>query len=200
MSGLPDASEPLKLADGSLVYPGGRRSVQSNARQYVEIPNNQEAQRLIVNTRRKLADLPDIPKTMNAIGVVLSYSLFGLDDTEIALATGLTDKQVGQIKMHDAYQSMLDSVTRSVLDAEATTVRDMFQQHSRTAAGVMVEALHNGARADRMAAARDLLDRAGHRPSDVVEHRHRMDGGLVIEIVKRDDSGSVPSITIDGDV
>jgi hypothetical protein len=37
-----------------------------------------------------------------------------------------------------------------------------------------------------MAAARDILDRSGHRPSDVVEHRHRMDGGLVIEIVRRD--------------
>jgi hypothetical protein len=37
-----------------------------------------------------------------------------------------------------------------------------------------------------MAAAKDVLDRSGHRPSDVVEHRHRMDGGLVIEIVKRD--------------
>ena len=49
----------------------------------------------------------------------------------------------------------------------------------------MVEALDAGSRTDRMSAARDILDRSGHRPADVVEHRHRVDGGLVIEYVKR---------------
>jgi hypothetical protein len=56
--------------------------------------------------------------------------------------------------------------------------------------------MEEGTRADRMAAARDILDRSGHRPSDVVEHRHRMDGGLVIEIVRRD-GAVVPTIEMD---
>jgi|SRR5262252_5036169 len=200
MGELPDANAPLRLHDGSIVYPGGKvAKLGVNPQQYVEIPNNREAQRIITSTRRKLSDLPEVPKTMNAVGVILSYSLFGLDDTEIAIATGLTERQVGQIKMHDAYQQMYDAVTRSVLDGETNTVRDIFQQHARSAAGVMVEALHNGARADRMAAARDMLDRAGHRPSDVVEHRHRMDGGLTIEIVRRDDANRLPTIEVNHD-
>jgi hypothetical protein len=48
-----------------------------------------------------------------------------------------------------------------------------------------------------MSAARDILDRSGHRPADVVEHRHRMDGGLVIEVVRRD-AVSVPTIDMGG--
>ena len=194
MTDLPEPNTPLRLADGRVIYPDGR---VEEANKFIEIPTAREAQQIIVNARRKLSDLPELPKTMNAIGVVLAYSLFGLEDTEIAIATGMSEDQVGRIKMHDAYTSMHDAVTRSILEAEATTVRDLFQQHSRAAAGVMIDAIRNGRRAERMVAAKDLLDRAGHRPSDVVEHRHRMDGGLVIEIVKRDASVEPPLIDME---
>jgi hypothetical protein len=194
MTDLPDPTTPLRLADGRLVYPGGR--IEEPER-FVEVPTNAEAQRIVVNARRKLSDLPELPKTMNAIGVVLSYTLFGLDDIEIAIATGFTEDQVGRIKLNDAYTSMHDTVTRSILAAETDTVRDLFQQHARDAAGVMIDAIKNGRRAERMVAAKDLLDRAGHRPSDVVEHRHRMDGGLVIEIVRRDTTPSSPLIDME---
>lgn len=195
---LPDPNEPLRLADGRLVYPGGRvASAGSDA--FVEVPTHTEAQRLVVQTRRKLSDLPELPKAMNAIGAVLSYTLFGLADDEIALATGMTEDQVGRIKVNDAYTQMHDAVTKSVLDAETGNVRDMFQQHARDAAQVMVGVLRDGPRSDRMAAARDILDRAGHRPSDVVEHRHRMDGGLVIEIVRRDTGNQLPTIEMEAE-
>ena len=191
MVNLASDSEPLKLADGRLIYPGGRiieevaRPQSVNGATLIEVPTNREAQQLIVNTRRKVADLPDIPRTMNAVSVVLSYTLFGLDDTDIAIAARISEPQIVKIKESDAYRSMHDNVVRSILDAEANVVRDIFQQHSRDAANVLVDSLHNGNRAERMVAAKDFLDRAGHRPSDIVEHRHRLDGGLTIEIVKR---------------
>ena len=61
----------------------------------------------------------------------------------------------------------------------------MLAKNARNAAATMVEALQAGNRSDRMAAARDILDRSGHRPADIIEHRHRVDGGLVIEYIKR---------------
>jgi hypothetical protein len=154
--------------------------------EYVEVPTHEEAQRIVTAARRKLSELPEVPRTMNAVSVVLSYSLFGLDDEEIAIATGMTIAQIGRIKVGDAYTQMHDAIVRTVLDSETSVVRELFTKNARNAAQVMVRAMEEGARADRMAAARDILDRSGHRPSDVVEHRHRMDGGLVIEIVKRD--------------
>lgn len=189
-----DARQPLRLADGSVVLPTGD-IVRPNM---VEIPTHREAQRIIAGTRRKLSDLPEVPKAMNAVSVVLSYTLFGLADEEIAIATGLTTDQIGRIKVSDPYGQMHETIVRTVLDSETDVVRDLLSKNATRAAGVMVDALDAGSRSDRMAAARDILDRSGHRPADVVEHRHRVDGGLVIEYVKR---GAVEAPVIDmGDV
>ena len=195
---LADDSEPLRLADGRMVYPGGRveqpRTIPPNL---IEVPTHKEAQQLVVNTRRKLADLPDVPRTMNAVSVVLSYTLFGLDEQEVALAINGTEAQVKRIKESAAYQDMHETVVRSILDAETDVIRDIFKQHSRRAANVLVESLHNGTRTEQMFAAKDFLDRAGHRPADIVEHRHQMDGGLTIEIVRKDENDKPPLIDIE---
>lgn len=182
---LPGHNEPLRLADGRMVYPDGRVGMVGEP-QLVEVPTHAEAQRIVTAARRKLSDLPEVPRTMNAVSVVLSYTLFGLDDEEIAIATGMTVDQIGRIKVSDPYTQMHEAIVRTVLDSETNVVRELFTKNARSAAQVVVRAMEEGTRADRMAAAKDILDRSGHRPSDVVEHRHRMDGGLVIEIVKRD--------------
>jgi len=196
-----DPGEPLRLADGTLVYPGGR-AVGSGARDetFVEIPTHQEAQRIITATRRKLSDLPEVPKTMNAVSVVLSYTLFGLDDEEIAIATNLSAAQVARIKMSDPYGQMHEAVVRTVLDSETDVVRELLAKNAKSAAAVMVDALQAASRSDRMAAARDILDRSGHRPSDVVEHRHRVDGGLVIEVIRRENTQGIPTIEMERDI
>jgi hypothetical protein len=184
---LPRGDAPLRLADGRLVYPDGKvTGGEETTERLVEVPTQEEAQRIVTAARRKLSELPEVPRTMNAVSVVLSYTLFGLDDEEIAIATGLSMDQVGRIKVGDAYTQMHEAVVRTILDSETSVVRDLFAKNARNAAQVVIRSLDEGTRADRMAAARDILDRSGHRPSDVVEHRHRMDGGLVIEIVRRD--------------
>jgi hypothetical protein len=123
----------------------------------------------------------------------MGYVLFGLDDESISEVTKLTVDQVDRIKKSDPYSQMYDAVVRSVMDAETDVVREFIAKNARTAATVMVDGLQAGNRADRMAAARDILDRSGHRPADVIEHRHSVDGGLVIEYVKRSED-KVPTI------
>jgi hypothetical protein len=197
---LPTPNAPLQLADGRMVYPGGDirdPRVVGDAPRMLDVPSHGEAQKLIMQVRRKVSDLPDVPRAMNTIGVVLTYTLYGLDDVEIGVATGLSIEQIGRIKVGDPYSQMYDAVVRAVLDTETAVVRDLFQKSARNAAQVVVRAMEEGTRADRVAAARDILDRAGHRPSDVVEHRHRMDGGLVIEIVRKDTSGTFPVVDME---
>jgi hypothetical protein len=123
----------------------------------------------------------------------MGYVMFGLEDEGIAEVTGLTLDQVQRIKCSDSYSQMYDTVVRSVMDAETDVVREFIAKNAKNAATVMVDALQAGNRADRMAAARDILDRSGHRPADVVEHRHSVDGGLVIEYVKRSEV-NIPTI------
>jgi len=200
---LPSATEPLRLQDGTLVYPGGhivdRPSPDATVAPaaFVEIPTHREAQRVITQTRRKLADLPELPKTMNAVGAILAYTLFGMDDEEIAIATKLTLEQVARLKMSDAYGQMHEAIVRTIVDSETDVVRDMLAKNARNAAATMVEALQAGNRSDRMAAARDILDRSGHRPADIIEHRHRVDGGLVIEYIRRGTEDVPPVIDME---
>ena len=53
---------------------------------------------------------------------------------------------------------------------------------------------------DKLNAAKDLLDRAGHRAVDVVEHRHSMEGQLTIKVIKEVKTpAKMPSITIDAE-
>jgi hypothetical protein len=195
---LASPSAPLKLADGRLVYPNGEIVDPSQAHnEFIEVPTNREATQLVVSARRKLADLPDVPRTMNTISVVLSYSLFGLSDEEIALATGLTELQVGTVKMNDAYTQMRDTVVGSIIASESDDVRQLFQTNSRMAVNTMLSVLHRSkSEANKISVARDILDRAGHRPADVVEHRHRLDGGLTIEIITRDNK-TMPTIDLE---
>jgi len=190
---------PLELADGRIVYPGGRVVRRSDIESTFGIPPSVDSTPLVVTKKRKISDLLEEPKMMNAISVVMAYSLFGLDDTDIAEMTHLDEVQIVKLRKSDAYMSMYESVVASIIEAEAAHVRGLFQKHARTAAGVLVDTLHNGTRPERLVVARDMLDRAGHRPSDVVEHRHKMEGGLTIEIVRKNDAKQTPTIDMEID-
>jgi len=148
-------------------------------------------------TTRKLNELPEPPRTMNAVAAVIAYKLFGLSDTDIAEAFGISVDRVEKAVGSASYVEFRDALVRNVLDAEGGGIRDLFQQHARPAMMAMVEALNDGSRADRITAAKDILDRAGHRPTDVVEHRHRMDGGLTIEVIRRDATPQIPTIDME---
>lgn len=201
MSVLARTGQPLKLADGRLVYPNGDivdPEEEALRDKLISIPTNREAQQLVTAARRKLADLPDVPKTMNTVSVILSYSLFGLSDTEIALATGFTEDQIGTIKMNDAYEQMHRMVVENIIEADTDNIRELISRQSKTAVQQLVTTLTTSPSEDnRIAVAKDLLDRAGHRPADVVEHRHKMDGGLTIEIIHKDKTNVMPVIDLE---
>lgn len=195
-SSLPETTEPLQLADGSVVMPDGKVVRPGKQEKTVEIPSHTEARNIVVATRRRLIDLPALPQQLNAISVVLTYSLFGLDEVDIAQATGLSVDQIARIKMHEAYGKMQEEVCEAVLTSDAASIRSVIAAHSRSAVQRIVDIARDGDDNTALSAAKDLLDRAGHRPVDIVEHRVKMEGGLTIEVRKRDDTDRTPVIDI----
>lgn len=190
----------LKLLDGTEIdtstgCPVGAVNLPARPVQFIEVPTNSEAVQQVIATRRRLSDLPDVPRHMNTVSVVLAYKLFGLDDTDIAMATGLTVAQIGNLVMSDAYGKMYDTVLDSVRQSDTETVRGLMSAASVRAARSLVS-FTNDPGALGLAAVKDVLDRAGHRPADIVDHRHSMDGRLVIEYVRKDHSSSAPLIDI----
>jgi hypothetical protein len=195
VNNLPTGAEPLVLADGTKIDPisGG---VVKDEEVLVRVPNNIEIKREIVASRMRIADLPVPPAQMNTLSVILSYSLQGISDNDISNVLSLPIDTVSNIKESDAYKDLQKVIVSKIVESDASDVRNMFVTNSMSAANVMVgvmEDAENGP-VTRMTAAKDVLDRAGQRPVDIVEHRHKMEGGLTIEYVEK--KSDIPTIDI----
>lgn len=191
---LADATAPLVLADGRKIDPATGQVIRE--RKTIEVPRAADAQRQVVSVRRTLAELPIPPKNMPAIAVVMSYTLWGLSEENIALAMELTLDQVRRIKMSEAYNSFHNTVVQTLNETQATEVRSLISKQATNAVGKIVELMESEREDIALSASKDLLDRAGHRPADVVEHRHSVEGALQIEIIRKTDGGELPTIDV----
>lgn len=188
----------ITLADGTVIDMQTGTPRGEGMPGHVIVPTHDEAVKEVTRVRRRLADLPDVPEKMNIIGAVCSYYLFGLDDWEIAHAVGCTERQIGNIKMTAAFTDMVDAMRQNIVDGQAEDVRSLLARHAQTAATTMINELASPNGQNRIVAAKDVLDRAGHRPNDVVEHRHRIEGGLTIEYVSKKDD-ELPVINLNAE-
>lgn len=197
--GLAKADEPLVLADGTKIDPSTGAVIKEDPAEpkKIEVPTNRKAQDLVVSTRRSLVDLPEPPKTMNGIAVVLAYTLMGLSDDEIGVAVGASIQAIKQIKRTDAFKSSLENLIEGALEADEGSVRTIFHQHAASAAGKVVELMTSENEQLALRASQDVLDRSGNRPVDVVQHRHSMEGELRIRYIS---SGDAPQLDLGDDI
>lgn len=196
---LPDPGEPMVLHDGSQLMPDGRviKPGKATSVSFTPVPVRHEAQQIVARTRRRLADLPAVPKATNAVAVVLTYTLLGLNDEDIAIAMSLTIPQVANIRATEAYREVQRSVVTAIQEHDTDDIRSVIAQKSRTAVEKIGALMENAEdEAVQFRAAQDMLDRAGHRPADVVEHRHAVMGGLVIEVVDKTANAHIPEIEV----
>ena len=190
---LVQGTEPLVLADGTKINPVDGHVVTDEI--LVEVPNTEEIKREIVASRKRISDLPVPPSQMNTISVIISYSLFGITDEDISNTLLIPLKQLQEIKASDAYSGLQQQLLKNIIESDMSDVRGLFVQKSRKAANTMFDLLDSDSESTRGVAAKDVLDRAGQRPVDVVEHRHKMEGGLTIEYVEKKDD--IPTIDVD---
>ena len=190
---LPQGTEPLVLADGTKINPVDGHVVTDEV--LVEVPNTAELKREIVASRKRISDLPVPPSQMNTISVIISYSLFGITDEDISNTLLIPLEQLQAIKSSDVYAGLQQQLLKNIVESDLSDVRGLFVQKSRKAAKTMFDLLDSDSESTRGVAAKDVLDRAGQRPVDVVEHRHKMEGGLTIEYVEK--KNDIPTIDVD---
>ena len=190
---LVQGTEPLVLADGTKIDPEDGCIVADEI--LVAVPNTEELKREVVASRKRIGDLPVPPNQMNTLSVIISYSLFGITDEDISNTLLIPLDQLKTIKASDSYGGLQETFLKNIVESDLSDVRGMFVQKSRTAAQTMFSLLGSESEAMRGHAAKDILDRAGQRPVDIVEHRHKMEGGLTIEYVEKKDD--IPTIEVD---
>ncbi len=190
---LPEPGTPL-IHNGVEVLPSTDK-VETPS--YEQLPNGQEAIKELSRIRRVLSDLPATPKDMNAIGVILFYQLSGISDADISVATGVDVRVIRNIKDSPAYKQSLDTMISHVMEIESNDVRNLLAKNAKGAAQRVVdvaEALKGSPLG--FAADKEILDRSGHSVKTIVEHQHKMQGGLVIRHVSADSGVNAPIIDV----
>src|SRR5688572_5272499 len=187
--------DPIILADGTRINPSNGKVIRdSHARGgFVEIPSASEAQAIVARTRRAIAELPLPPQQMSGVALVLFYSMWGLNESDIAIAVGLSEAQVKNIKHLPEYMSLSKDILKNVLEFEANDVRTYFQQNAARAAKKIIDLTEEDG-ALGFKASQDVLDRAGFRPVDVHEHSVKVENSLKIEYIKKEVRDDIPVI------
>lgn len=197
---LPMGNEPLVLADGTEIDPATGSEIKKTP-QLVCVPSNGEAQRIVARTRKSVAELPLPPKEMSGVALVAFYTLFGLHDTDISIAVDnkLTVEQIERIRTLDAYIEFMETAKANMLNTQQDTVRELFQKHATDAAAKVINLSQGEDDVLAFKASQDVLDRAGHRPADIIEHRHKLEDALNIVYIEKKANEDVPVIDIEAE-
>ena len=136
--------------------------------------------------RRNLIDLPADTKAVTTTGVVWLYFILGINDAEIAEATGLKLSQVDMIKGLQLF-TQLDHLIKDNL---AALTADDIQKRIDRMAGSALDGLEDILEdpdtkpATKSRVYMNMLDRGGFSPKQVMEHRHSLEGGLTIRHIR----------------
>jgi hypothetical protein len=181
-----EQNAPLVLADGTVINPKDGKVVDAPS-----IEDDSVDYRV-----RRLEDLPASPKQMVSLCAIAGLKILGLSDYDTAESTGLTEEQVHVLQLTELYERVLTEVVDGAMKRDLDHVRNTFVRESKDAAKKVVS-LFKESDSEHMAlaAAKDVLDRAGHRPADVIEHRHTVEGGLTIEYVEKKEQ-DIPLIDV----
>ena len=198
-----DELEPLVLADGTKINPTTGKAIKEarKASGFIEVPSGAAAQALVIKARKNISELPLPPAQLSGVALVAFYTLFGLPDVEIAIACEgkLTVPQIHRIRDLAAYKEFMETAKTNIIETAGSQVRDLFQRNAIGAAEKIIDIAAEDDGVLGFKAAQDVLDRAGHRPADVVEHRHAMANALNIIITKKDAVSDAPMIDITPD-
>lgn len=193
-----EKGKPITLPDGTVILPeptsSGSKVVKKETLEQEAAASAIVAQleELLVNpldngvstpVKRTLADVQVDFNHMNVIMLTLSYSVWGLDTFAIARLLKVEDHVIDDIMSTDLFTRTKGELIEALHHAEASTVHGFIQAKALTAAHAIALSLTSRKEENRLAAAKDILDRSGFRPADRVEHTHRFDDELRIRYV-----------------
>lgn len=193
----------LRLADGSLIDPLTRvpispeTHVDDDGVDADSSPMTPSVGTIVPTVRRSLHDLKLSKHQMAIINNVLVYTLWGLPDDEIAIQCSCSLNDVFAVRELSEYGLMHDSLVGGLRASYMATAQGIISNAATDAAHVVVKAAKKASGRMQFDAARDILDRSGHRPADHASLSLSInDGGddLVIRVVRESEKPVLPTI------
>lgn len=152
----------------------------------IKISSNKEILEREIKVRKVINDLPKFDN-MNLLSVVVSYKMFGLNNNDIMQITGINNEMLNNILMSDAYAKMYNDIVKNIINEDCDDIKAEFKRISRQALRNMNE-LANTSDVDvvRYTANKDILDRAGLRPEDILQKELDKKNQLSIVYIKKE--------------
>ena len=179
----------IDKATGSVIKEEGAKPELLDTDKAEEEDSDQEEiaaikRRIPVN--RFISDLPGDMNGTRAVSVIAGLTLFGLNDREISIVCNTDVDKVGAVKQSQRYEDFLSGVIDNVMRAQSDNVRAMFVNNAKNAAENIISGLQSKIPEVRHMASKEVLDRGGFRPIDVVEHRVKHENELKIVHIRGD--------------
>lgn len=181
---------PLELADGTQIDTTNGSVINDSpiatvTEEEIEVPTHSASVELVMQTKRRLHDLPAASADMHPVAIVASYKLFGLSETDIAIALDTSVESIQLVQNSDSFKFFFQAITENIDDSQQDLVRDLLSKNATNAANQLLQGLNSEHENIRIGVAKEVLDRTGHSPKQVIEHKHRMENELVINVVDR---------------
>jgi len=155
----------IRLADGTIIDPITKKPIaQPDPPEAILEEPTVPLPTIQSESRRSLHDLTLSAPQMAIINNVLVYTLWGLPDDEIALVCNCTPDDVNIVRSLKEYTDMRDALIEGLRKAYMSQADGIIAQASTLAASIVVGALKDKRKS--FEAAKDVLDRSGHRPTD----------------------------------
>lgn len=203
----------IRLADGTLIDPltraplapapsASESEVDSDGGSSSEVSSQEPSApaTIVPLARRSLLDLTLNKQQMAFVNNVLVYTLWGLPDDEIAIQCSCTVPDVLTVRDLDEYRRMHDALLAGMRHAYTSSAHGIISENAVAAARVVVSGLRSKSARAAFDAAKDILDRSGHRPADHatinVNLGKEADDALVIRVVRESDRPVIPTVDL----
>ena len=202
MNGLPLANGIIiDTATGQAIGPSIDASKTERLRKRETKSHVAGRDRVNIAIRIGIAELIAEPRALTTIGVVWMYYTLGLSDFDISTATGLTVDQVESIKGLSMFDTLQNTLTGNLTKLGEEDLNSRIAALAPQALDELEDIINDGEveAAVRARVADSLLDRAGYAPKQMIEHKHKHEGGLIIKYVedRTSDMKTLPNVQID---
>lgn len=157
-----------------------------------------DAKKFKTNRKRSLKELPALPAVMKGVSCVLTFTLLGLGDRDIAEGLGISVEEVKAIRKMPSYSESFDLVSAAFIDANSDFIHARLAGFSNECLTQLATIAVAGKKEEnRMRASADILDRAGYTAK--AGQNKSSDGGNELRIVISDGDRNV-EVSVNGGV
>lgn len=190
---LPKLGDPLVTADGEIIYPDSLANHGIPDPQPLDVaPKDFRA-----ITTRDMADFAAEPRMVVACSAILTMTMLGISDREIMETLKFSEEQLSLARNHDVYVECFNACYRELINANSASLQARIAGYAHGALSNVVEIARSARRDDvRLAANRDILDRAGTKASDNADREKSKISSLRIAILKDSTTIEVSDINV----